>query len=500
MTRLRICRALPYARGVAAALVSACLILATIVAASAAAIVSLRGVATSNGGARLLIVFSGGVPSYNVYGNGTAEISLLLLATLRAPNAPGNIGGAGPLAGASLSSAGDSQNLTLHLASPGNVRVSTGAGTTLIVDIPPTTVPANATSPAFGAISQATPTPAPLGAASGQSVEVVPLKYADVSEVIGILVPGQSIPSNDLFSPQSSNFGSSPISFSGGGGSVGGFASPFGSNTVQQAGLAQGLGQRITDNIAIDRRLNAVVLMGTPAQVAAFKALIDKIDTPLSSVVLETQIVELTDSAAKDVGIDFTSGGGPISALTYKVGSLATGQGAGTLQAAIFDQVSHGHGRIIAKPRILALNGSPASILTGDSLPILTNIVVSGVNAIQQQVQYVNVGVNLQIQPRISSDGYVTSHLFSEVSSVTAFSQGFPQISQRQASTSATVKDGDSFVIGGLLKESEISNMSKIPLLGDLPIIGAFFRVRHDSSQSTNLYIIVTPHIVASKS
>jgi len=479
--------------------VSALLILATIAAASAAAIVSLRGVATSNGGARLLIVFSGGVPSYNIYGNGTAEISLLLLGTARAPNSPGNIGGAGPLSGALLSSAGDSQNLSLHLAAPATVRVSVGAGTTLIVDIPPPAAAANAT-PAFGSAPQATPTPAAPGAAPGQTVEVVLLKYADVSEVIGILVAGQSIPSNDSFSPQSSNFGSSPSGFTGGIGSAGAFNSPFNTNTVQQAGLAQGLGQRINDNLAIDRRLNAVVLTGTPAEVTAFKALIDKIDQPLSSVVLETQIVELTNSAAKDVGIDFTSGGGPISALTYKVGSLATGQGAGTLQAAIFDQVSHGHGRIIAKPRILALNGSPASILTGDSLPILTNIVVSGVNAIQQQVQYVNVGVNLQIQPRISSDGYVTSHLFSEVSSVTAFSQGFPQISQRQASTSATVKDGDSFVIGGLLKESEISNMSKIPLLGDLPIIGAFFRVRHDSSQSTNLYIIVTPHIVASKS
>lgn len=478
---------------------AALLILPTIAAASAAAIVSLRGVATSNGGARLLIVFSGGVPSYNIYGNGTAEISLLLLGTARAPNAPGNIGGAGPLSGASLSSAGDSQNLSLHLAAPATVRVTTGAGTTLIVDIPPPAAAANATPPAFGGAA-ATPTPATPGAAPGQTVEVVLLKYADVSEVIGILVAGQSIPSNDSFSPQSSNFGSSPSGFTGGIGSAGAFSSPFNTNTVQQAGLAQGLGQRINDNLAIDRRLNAVVLMGTPAEVAAFKALIDKIDQPLSSVVLETQIVELTNSAAKDVGIDFTSGGGPISALTYKVGSLATGQGAGTLQAAIFDQVSHGRGRIIAKPRIVALNGSPASILTGDSLPILTNIVVSGVNAIQQQVQYVNVGVNLQIQPRISSDGYVTSHLFSEVSSVTAFSQGFPQISQRQASTSATVKDGDSFVIGGLLKESEISNMSKIPLLGDLPILGAFFRVRHDSSQSTNLYIIVTPHIVASKS
>lgn len=469
----------------------------TIVAASAASIVSIRGVATSNGGARLLVVFSGGVPSYTVYGNGTAEISVLLLGTGRTSNASVNVEAAGPLSGASLSAAGDSQSLALHLAGPGTVRVSAGPGTSLIVEIPRLT-PAVAASPAaFGGSPLAPPTLPASANLGDRIVDVVMLKYADVSEVVGILVTGQSIPSNDTFTPQTSNFGSSPTGFSGGIGSSGGFSSPFGASTLQQTGLAQGLGQRINDGIAIDRRLNAVILSGTPVEVAAYRALIEKIDRPLSSVVLETQIVELTDSAAKDAGIDYTSGGGPISALTYKIGSLATGTGSGGLQAAIFDQVSHGRGRIIAKPRIVALNGESASILTGDSLPILTNIVVSGVNAIQQQVQYVNVGVNLQIQPRISSDGYVTSHLFSEVSSVTAFSQGFPQISQRQASTSATVKDGDSFVIGGLLKESEITNMSKVPILGDLPIIGAFFRVRHESAQSTNLYIIVTPHIVA---
>lgn len=485
------------ARAVVTASVCASLLVATIAVASAAAIVSIRGIATSNGGARVLVAFSGGVPSYNVYGNGTSEITILFLGTGRAPNSLANIDGAGPLSGASLSSAGDSQSLALHLAAPGTVRVSTGPGTSLVVDIP-------RAQPLVGAVPATTtaagddrgPMPAPFAASSEKTTEVIMLKYADVSEIVGILVTGQSLPSNDAFSPQSSNFGSSPSGFTGGLGAGGAFSSPLGANYTQSAALAQGIGQRINENIAIDRRLNAVVLTGSPAELAAFKTLVESIDRPLASVVLETQIVELTDSAAKDAGIDYTSGGGPISALTYKVGSLATGQGGGGLQAAIFDQVSHGRGRIIAKPRILALNGQPASILTGDSLPILTNIVVSGVNAIQQQVQYVNVGVNFQIQPRISSDGYVTSHLFCEVSSVTAFSQGYPQISQRQASTSATVKDGESFVIGGLLKESEISNMSKIPILGDLPILGAFFRVRHDSAQSTNLYIIVTPHIV----
>ena len=75
--------------------------------------------------------------------------------------------------------------------------------------------------------------------------------------------------------------------------------------------------------------------------------------------------------------------------------------------------------------------GEPA----GDALPILTNITLSGVNGVSQQVQYVNVGVTLQIAPRVSSDGFVTSQIYGVVSSVTGYSQGYPTISQREAET-----------------------------------------------------------------
>jgi general secretion pathway protein D len=82
------------------------------------------------------------------------------------------------------------------------------------------------------------------------------------------------------------------------------------------------------------------------------------------------------------------------------------------------------------------------------------------------------------------------------VSSVTGFQQGYPTISQRQAETAATVRDGDSFVIGGLTQESSINTKDKVPLLGDIPIIGQAFRTDKSSRSKTELYIIVTPHIV----
>ncbi|HWY62300.1 MAG TPA: hypothetical protein VNW15_10415, partial [Rhizomicrobium sp.] len=177
--------------------------------------------------------------------------------------------------------------------------------------------------------------------------------------------------------------------------------------------------------------------------------------------------------------------------------NTASGGGvAANLQLAIYAQIAKGNGRIISKPRIAAQSGSTAKIITGDALPILTSIALSGVNAVQQQVQYVNVGVTLQIAPRVSDDGFVTSHVFAEVSSVTGVSQGYPTISQREASTSATVHDGESFIIGGLTQESELSNHNKLPGLGDLPLLGELFRSENSSNAKTDLYIVVTPHVV----
>jgi general secretion pathway protein D len=228
------------------------------------------------------------------------------------------------------------------------------------------------------------------------------------------------------------------------------------------------------------------------------------IDVPLDSVVLETQFVELTEIGQKALGIDFTNANGQIGVVTFSSGGFVPsfgGQTGGHLvsaqfQAALYAQISKGNGRIVSAPRIAAQSGSTAKIITGDALPILTSIALSGVNGVSQQVQYVNVGVTLQIAPRVSSDGYVSSHVFAVVSSVTGYQQGYPTISQREAETSATVRDGDSFVIGGLTQDDILNTKTKIPLLGDIPLIGQAFRTNKSATSKTELYIVITPHIV----
>ncbi len=326
--------------------------------------------------------------------------------------------------------------------------------------------------------------------------ELVLLKYADVSEVVGLLTDGVTVKSNDVFVPREPGFGSNSLT--------------GGNNYTQVRAESQApgssdepLGQSVDASMAIDRRLNAVWLRGSPDRIARMKAMIAMIDIPLDSVVLETQMVELTETGSKAIGIDFTNANGQIGVVTFQSGQyIPPGVPAGThltsaaFQAALYAQIAKGNGRIVSKPRIAAQSGSTAKIITGDALPILTAITLSGVNGVSQQVQYVNVGVTLQIAPRVSADGYVSSHVYCVVSSVTGFSQGYPTISQRQAETAATVRDGDSFVIGGLTQDENITTKTKVPLLGDIPILGQAFRTDRQTRSKTELYIIVTPHIV----
>jgi general secretion pathway protein D len=384
-------------------------------------------------------------------------------------------------------------------AGPGKVSVSTSGRDGLLVTIE-RVAGSLAAGPRPDDADQGGPSVSPVPPAyepgpGEDGYELVMLKYADVSEVVGLLSEGVTIKPNNVFIRREPGFGS-----------------PANGNTSSYSAPQQNqpddrpLGQSIDASMAIDRRLNAVWLRGSPQRIARLKAQIEMIDIPVDSVILETQFVELTEQGAKAVGFDFNSPTGEIGVATFQRGQFVPPSSFGLdpernqpsfqIQAAIYAQVQKGEGRIVSRPRIAAQSGSTAKIITGDALPILTAITLSGVNGVSQQVQYVNVGVTLQIAPRVSPDGYVTSHIYGVVSSVTGVSQGYPTISQREAETSASVRDGETFVIGGLTQENSLSTKSKVPGLGDIPLFGQLFRNKRSTNSKTELYIVITPRIV----
>ncbi|MGD0969474.1 MAG: secretin N-terminal domain-containing protein [Candidatus Aquilonibacter sp.] len=451
------------------------------------------------GGATVTLTFVGGTPTYQVSGQGTPEPSLVFQSCQLATDLPSSFAGVGPINSVAVEQTTNLVGVALHLRGSSALRVR-AVGPQLVIDVGF----APATSAASGAELPAA-TPSPQSAALGLVTQVIPLKYADISEVAGLLVQGANVPSNDTFQPQTANIGSTSMGSGGGFGGVQASA-PTQNFPSNPSGAEQGLAQRVSDNVAVDRRLNAIILTGSPGLVGQLRAFIATIDIPVDSVLLDTEVLELDENAAKNVGIDFAPGGNQLVASgsltipsnsTSNIGGVATTPSTVSLAAQLYAEIDKGNGRILSRPRILAESGQQASILTGDAIPIITSVVVTGSSALtSQQVNYVNVGVNLQIAPRVSSDGFVTTHIYCEVSSVEAYVQGIPEISQRTASTIATVKDGEPLVIGGLLQTSELKSLAKLPFIGDLPLIGSLFQHVDNSYQKTDLYVVVIPHII----
>lgn len=344
-------------------------------------------------------------------------------------------------------------------------------------------------------------------------VKVIRLSYADVSEVAGLIKAGVTVPSVDTFNAQSpfaqatANPGSSS-SYSSSSGSQAVASAPnyvtLPTGTLIPKDSAQGV--YVNDNVSVDRRLNAVVLRGTPEQIAPYEAMIKLVDTPRRGVLLETQIVELTETAAKDLGFNY-SPHGSMATATFNAGNNVAAGGdtrprTGVSISATLDALeSSGQAKILAQPRILAADNRLSAILSGEAVPIFTSVTIpsGGTTILSQQLQYINVGVSLEILPRIASSGTVTADILSEVSSIIDYVQTAPRIAVRQELTQVAVNDGQSVLIGGLLQDVEIKNLSKVPGLGDIPLLGAFFRERTITHQKTNLYLVITPHVLGAQ-
>lgn len=334
----------------------------------------------------------------------------------------------------------------------------------------------------------------------------VPLNFAEVSEVAGLLSKGAVVGSEDAFTAQSP-FATQTTSSSSGSSSYNSSSAPAGAAPTYVGIPASQIlpkdtpqGVRFDDHIAVDRRLNAIILTGTKAEIDNYERIISDIDVPSRSVLLETELVELTKSGALSLGIDFSPNGN-LATATYGSATKLPGTGAVAFRANLDAAQDSGQAKVVATPRILALNGQPAAILSGEAVPIFNSLTVpsGGGTIIQQQVQYINVGVSLQILPRIADDGRVTVHIFSEVSTILGYVQSAPQIAVRQELTSAIVTDGDSLVIGGLVQNNDIANLRKVPGLGDIPLLGDLFKFSTANNQDTSLYIVITPHVFSNR-
>ncbi len=298
-------------------------------------------------------------------------------------------------------------------------------------------------------------------------------------------------------------------------------------NGSPQNWLVQIKGQHLT----LDRRLSslpehaqalAVLRQNAPSQAT----LIDnaQISVASNTVQVDVQVVEFKKAAMRRAGINLTSGGannhgfsfGLYTPGTSSAGTGGSDSGSSAISSAMnlvmnFGKAFSGAGiraqlgilegnglaRVLAKPTLVAHTGQNASFLAGGELPIPVPARDGNI-----AIRYKEFGIKLQLTPTILSDERIALKVAPEASDldfssgVTIAGVSVPAVRTRRADTMVELANGESFIIGGLVSRSTSSSVNKVPLLGDLPILGTFFKNLSYSQDETELVIVVTPHLV----
>ena len=269
--------------------------------------------------------------------------------------------------------------------------------------------------------------------------------------------------------------------------------------------------------IKIDERLNRMVVSDTASKMEAIQRVVEAFDHKDREVLIEAKILQVTLSDEQKLGIDWEAmvndyhslkltGNFDVLAETDKAGKVSIGTIAADQYTALLEALETvGHTEILSSPRIMAVNNKEAKILVGSTEPYVTTTVTTpsaGPTTTAESVNFIEVGVKLYVTPTIHEDDFITLKIRPEVSSVvknvtTSNNNTIPVIETSEAETTVVVKDKVTIIIGGLIKEEKITSAKKIPLLGDLPVLGYAFRSKSDLTRKTEIVIFITPKIVS---
>src|SRR6185369_13070742 len=273
--------------------------------------------------------------------------------------------------------------------------------------------------------------------------------------------------------------------------------------------------------ITPDKASNSLVIMASPNDYNNLTQVIKKLDRRSKQVFVQVLIAEVSLDKSNDLGVELgVLGGGspnssltiaglydPLNSLSTVGGIIATGNnGALTpnvtakplnVTAVLKALDKNGLVNILSTPNILTSDNKEAEINVGENVPF-QGAATQSTFGTTQSVERKDIGINLKIKPQISEGDYVRMDINQEISAVKASKgQAIDLVTtKRSAKTSVVVKDKETVVIGGLIQDSEQETVSKVPLLGDIPLLGWLFKSRTKTRKKTNLMILLTPHIV----
>ena len=276
--------------------------------------------------------------------------------------------------------------------------------------------------------------------------------------------------------------------------------------------ITKGLG-----SARFDERTNTVIVTDLPGKVADIEKVINAFDEKTRQVLIDAKIVqvELDDKLTmgidwqtifKKITVDQTLSANLTTGGTLTISTVTFGKnGANTFKSVIDALKTVGNTKIISSPRITALDGQEAKIMVGTKEAYITGTTTTpaaGAVTTAESVNFVDVGIQLYVTPSVNKDGYVSMKIRPVVSSVgsriktSASPDGVPIVKTSEAETSVVVRDGVTIVMGGLIEDTKIRTVNKLPFLGDIPFFGAAFRNVIDEVKKTELVIFLTPTII----
>jgi len=300
--------------------------------------------------------------------------------------------------------------------------------------------------------------------------------------------------------------------------------------------------------ISVDSRTNTLIITDTQEGLDSAARIIQEVDKKPYQVLIEAKIVEVNLDKKLDLGINWSyaranvSGSetqyvgktqatvGGTSGLYYGMPSGAssveetgpTGGGTGVnfpaspvsgqlsgisfglisdnvrLNAMLSMLASKGLTKLLSNPKVTTLNNQEARILVGERVPYVQQTTQLGTasGGVSSEVQWLEVGIKLTVTPTINADRQITLKVFPQVSLLSRVTAAGPVVGTREAQTTVMIKDNETVVIGGLIREEDIKSAAQVPLLGDIPIIGQLFKRKYDSKERSELLVFITPHIV----
>ncbi|WP_429574097.1 secretin N-terminal domain-containing protein [Paraburkholderia sp. UCT70] len=265
--------------------------------------------------------------------------------------------------------------------------------------------------------------------------------------------------------------------------------------------------------VVIDERANNVTIRGTADTIRVAEQMIAAQDLPQPEVMLEVQILEVSHERMTDLGIAWPNSftmSTPASVNTW--GELhhlpINALNVSGLSATANFKLTDTDANLLASPRIRTRNKEKARILIGDKVPVISSSSTPSTSgpSYSQMIQYLDVGIKLEVQPEVYRDGDVGINLNLEVSNITkTISSGNSQtgltslayqIGTRSASTSLRLRDGESQILGGLISDGDRTTADKVPGLGQLPVLGRLFSDHNGDHVKTEIVMQITPHIV----